>query len=131
MTRERRGSPRWSFLMNIDQKAACRRAPKLPDGLPHAAEWKHEDDRGKRIHVFSDCTRCIDVIVESCADDQDLQEAIAEQLDATGDDSDAASCGMMGYVTPEPSMTPQDGIGLQMVVLEMLCETCDVFVLPN
>ena len=38
---------------------------------------------------------------------------------------------MMGYVTPEPSMTPQDGIGLQMVVLEMLCETCDVFVLPN
>jgi hypothetical protein len=117
--------------MNIDQKAAWYRALKLPDDLPRAAEWKREDYRGKRIHVFSDCTRFINVIVESCADDQDLQEAIAEQLDATGDDSDAASFGMMGYVTPEPSMTPQDGIGLQMVVLEMLCETCDVFVLPN
>jgi len=117
--------------MSIDQKAACRRAPKLPDGLPQAAEWKREDDRGKRIHVFSDCTRCINVIVEICADDQDLQEAIAEQLDATGDDSDPASFGMMGYVTAEPSSRLQDGVGLQMAVLEMLCETCDVFVLPN
>lgn len=117
--------------MKIGQKAACRRAPELPDGLPRAAEWKRQDDRGNRIHVFSDCTRCINVIVESCADDQDLQEAIARQLDATGDDSDAASFGMMGYVTPEPFMTPQDGVGLQMAVLEMLCETCDVFVLPN
>jgi hypothetical protein len=38
---------------------------------------------------------------------------------------------MMAYVTLEPSSTPQDGVGLQMAVLEMLCETCDGFVLPN
>ena len=117
--------------MSIDQKVASRRAQKLPDDLPRAAEWKREDFRGTRIHVFSNCTWRINVIMESCADDRDLQETIAEHLDAAGDDSDSASFGMMAYVTLEPSGTPQDGVSLQMAVLERLCETCDGFVLPN
>jgi hypothetical protein len=70
--------------MSIEQKVASRRAPKLPDDLPRAAEWRREDYRGTQIHVFSDCTWRINVIVESCADDQDLQEAIAGQLTPPG-----------------------------------------------
>jgi len=117
--------------MSIDQKVACRRALKLPDDLPRAAEWKREDYKGTPIHVFSDRTWRINVIVESCAGDENLQEAIAEEVDAAGDDSDPASFGMMAYVTLEPSSAPQGGVDLQMAVLEMLCKTCDGFVLPN
>jgi hypothetical protein len=117
--------------MSIDQKVACRRAPKLPDHLPRAAEWKREDYKGTPIYVFSDRTWRISVIVESRADDEDPWKAIAEELDAAGDDRDPASFGMMAYVTLEPSSAPQDGVDLQMAVLEMLCETCDGLVLPN
>lgn len=117
--------------MSIDQKVAGRRAPKLPDDLPRAAEWTCEDYKGTPIHVFSDCTWRINVIVESCAANEDLREAIAEELDAVEDDRDPASFGMMAYVTLEPSSAPQDGVDLQMAVLEMLCETCDGLVLPN
>jgi hypothetical protein len=117
--------------MSIDQKVACRRAPKLPDDLPRAAEWKREDYKGTPIHVFSDRTWRISVIVESCADDEDPREAISEELDVAGDDSDPASFGMMAYVTLQPSSASQDGVDLQMAVLEMLCETCDGLVLPN
>jgi hypothetical protein len=69
--------------------------------------------------------------VESCADDEDPREAITEELDVAGDDSDPASFGMMAYVTLQPSSASQDGVDLQMAVLEMLCETCDGLVLPN
>ena len=38
---------------------------------------------------------------------------------------------MMTYVTLEPSSAPEDGIDLQMAVLDMLVETCDGIVLAN
>src|SRR3990167_9575731 len=126
MTRETRGGgPRRSRLMSIDQRVACRRAPTLPGDLPRAGEWKREDHKGTPIHVFSGLGWRINVMVESCARDADLQEAIAEELDAAGDDSDPAGFGMMAYVTLEPSRAPQDAVDLQMAILEMLCETCD------
>jgi hypothetical protein len=117
--------------MSIDQRVACRRVPTLPGDLPRAGEWKREDYKGTQIHVFSGRGWRINVMAEGCAEDADLQEAIAEELDAAGDESDAAAFGTMAYVTLEPSRAPQDGIDLQMAVLEMLCETCDGIVLPN
>ena len=117
--------------MSIDQRVACRRAPTLPGDLPRAGEWKREDYKGAPIHVFSGRGWRISVMPESCADDADLQEAIAEELEAAGEDLDPADFGMMTYVTLEPSSAPQDGIDLQMAVLEMLCKTCDGIALPN
>ena len=117
--------------MSIDQRVACRRAPTLPGDLPRADEWKREDDKGAPIHVFSGRGWRINVMAEGCADDADLQEAIAEELEAAGEDLDPAGFGMMAYVTLEPSGAPQDAVDLQMAILEMLCETCDGFVLPN
>ncbi len=117
--------------MSIDRKVACRRAPKLPDDPPRAAECKREDYKGAPIHVFSARTWHISVIVESCADDEDPRKAIAKELDDAEDDGDPASFGMMSYVTLEPSRAPQDDVDLQMAVLEMLCETRDGLALPN
>lgn len=131
MTRERRGSRRWGFLMSIDQKVACHRAPKLPNDLPRAMEWRRDDDKGSPVHVISDRGWRISVMVESCADDHDLLEAIAEELDASGDDREPAAFGVTAYVTLEPSSAPQDGVDLQMAILEMLVKTCDGIVLPN
>ena len=117
--------------MSIDQKVACRRAPKLPDDLPRAAEWKREDYKGTAIYVFSGRTWRISVILEIGIDDAELQDAIDEELDAAGDDSDPASFGVMAYVTLEPAGAPHDGVELMMAVLEMLAKTCDGVVLAN
>lgn len=131
MTREKQGSRRWSFLMSIDQKVACHRAPKLPNDLPRAMEWRRDDHKGAPIHVYSDRGWRISVMVESCAGDGALQEAIAEELAAAEDERDPVDFGVMVYVTLEPAGAPQEGVDLMMAILEMLAKTCDGIVLPN
>jgi hypothetical protein len=116
--------------LSIDQKVACRRAPNLPDDLPRAAEWTREAYNGTPIHVFSGRGWRISVMVEG-VDDEELQEAIAEELDASEDDRDPAGFGLMAYVTLEPSSAPKDAVDLQLAVLEMLCKSCDGIVLAN
>lgn len=117
--------------MSIDQRVACRRAPKLPDDLPRAAEWKREDYKGTPIHVFSGRGWLVSVMVEIGITDEELQEALAEELAAAGDARDPADFGLMVYVTLEPSRAPQDGVDVMMSVLEMLAKTCDGVVLAN
>lgn len=116
--------------MSIDQKVACRRAPKLPDDLPRAGEWMRADYKGTQIHNFSGRGWLINVMVEADLD-ENLQEALAEELAAAGDERDPADFGVMVYVTLEPAGAPQDGVDLMMAVLEMLAKTCDGIVLPN
>jgi hypothetical protein len=116
--------------MSIDQKVACQRAPKLPDYLPRAAEWTRADYKGTPIHNFSGRGWLINVMVEAGLD-EDLQEALAEELAAAEDERNPADFGVMAYVTLEPAGAPQDGVDLMMAVLEMLAKTCDGIVLPN
>lgn len=116
--------------MSIDQKVACRRAPTLPGDLPRADEWKRADYKGTPIHTFSGRGWLINVMVEADLD-EDLQEALAEELAAAEDERDPASFGVMTYVTLEPSRAPEEAIELQMAILEMLAKTCDGIVLPN
>lgn len=130
MTRERRGSRCWGFLMSIDQKVACHRAPKLPGDLPRADEWRRADYRGTPIHTFSGRGWLINLMVEADLDEE-LQEAIAEELAAAEDERDPVDFGVMVYVTLEPAGAPQDGVDLMMAILEMLAKTCDGIVLPN
>jgi hypothetical protein len=116
--------------MSIDQKVACRRAPTLPGDLPRAGEWRRADYKGTPIHTFSGRGWLINVMVEADLD-EDLQEALAEELAAAEDERDPASFGVMAYVTLEPAGAPHDGVDLMMAVLEMLAKTCDGVVLAN
>ena len=63
--------------------------------------------------------------------DEDLQEALAEELAAAGDERDPAEFGVTVNVTLEPAGAPQDGVDLMMAVLELLAKTCDGVVLAN
>lgn len=116
--------------MSIDQRVACRRAPTLPGDLPRAGEWKRADYKGTPIHTFSGRGWLINVMVEADLD-EDLQEALAEELAAGEDERDPADFGVMVYVRMEPAGAPQAGVDLMMAVLEMLAKTCDGVVLAN
>lgn len=116
--------------MSIDQRVACRRAPTLPGDLPRATGWRRADYKGTPIHTFSGRGWLINVMVEAGLD-EDLQEALAEELAAAEDERDPAEFGVMVYVTLEPAGAPQDGVDLMMAVLEMLAKTCDGVVLAN
>ena len=78
--------------MSIDQKVACHRAPKLPNDLPRAMEWRRDDHKGAPIHVFSDRGWRISVMVYvtlepagAPPDGVDLMMAILEMLAKTCD----------------------------------------------
>lgn len=116
--------------MSIDQRVACRRAPTLPGDLPRADGWKRADYKGTPIHTFSGPGWLINVMVEADLD-EDLLDALAEELAASGDERNPADFGVMAYVTLEPSRAPQDGVDLMMAILEMLAKTCDGVVLAN
>ncbi len=117
--------------MSVDQRVACRRAPALPDDLPRAAEWKRTDYKGTPIHTFSGRGWLVNVMVEDGMADEELREALAEELAAAGDKTDPAAYGVMAYVTLEPARAARDGVDLMMAVLEMLAKTCDGVVLAN
>ena len=116
--------------MSIDPRVACRRAPRLPGDLPRAGEWRRADYKGTPIHTFSGRGWLINVMVEADLD-EDLQEALAEELAAAGDERDPAEFGVTVNVTLEPAGAPQDGVDLMMAVLELLAKTCDGVVLAN
>jgi hypothetical protein len=116
--------------MSIDQRVACRLSPTLPGDLPRAGEWRRADCKGTPIHTFSGRGWLINVMVEADLD-EDLQEALAEELAAAEDERDPAEFGVTVNVTLEPAGAPQDGVDLMMAVLELLAKTCDGVVLAN
>ena len=116
--------------MSIDQRVACRRAPTLPVDLPRAGEWRRADYTGTPIHTFSGRGWLINVMVEADLD-EDLQEALAEELAAAEDERDPAEFGVTVNVTLEPAGAPQDSVDLMMAVLELLAKICDGVVLAN
>jgi len=131
MTRERQGSPRRSFLMSIDQRVACRRAPTLPEALPGAGDWKTSMFESKPVYMLSGRGWLVNVMVETDLTDDQIQETFADDLADVGAEGDPDDYSVMTYVSLEPAGAPQDGVNLMMAVLEMLAKTCDGVVLAN
>ena len=61
--------------MSLDQFVACRRAPKLPDDLPQAAEWTISMFEGEAIYTFKGRDWLINLMIEP-----EFPEELHEQL---------------------------------------------------
>ena len=117
--------------MSLDQFVACRRAPKLPDDLPQAGDWRMSMFEGKPVYRLDGKRWLLHVMAET-GYPEELAEQLADDLaDAGITGAQPSDYGVMVYVTVEPASASEDAIALQMAVLDMLIETCDGVVLAN
>ncbi len=117
--------------MSLDQFVACRRAPKLPDHLPRAGDWKKSDYKGIPVYTFDGTQWLINVLVDPEFPD-DMIEQLAEDLADTGiEGATPGDYPVLVNVTFEPVTRDDDALSLQMAILDMLVETCDGIVMAN
>ncbi len=117
--------------MSLDQFVACRRAPRLPDDLPRAAEWTKSDKSDTPVYTFDGGKWLVKVLSETSFP-EDLKEQLADDLADTGiEGATPNDYGVLVSVVVEPVTQDEDAIGIQMAVLDMLVETCDGVVMAN
>ena len=117
--------------MSLDQFVACRRAPKLPDDLPQAAEWTISMFEGEAIYTFKGKDWLINLMIEP-EFPEELHEQLVDDLDDAGiTDAKPADYGVLVSVSLEPVMAGDEAIDALESILDMLVETCDGVVMAN
>ena len=117
--------------MSLDQFVACRRAPKLPDGLPEVKSWTRRDFNGISFYDFKGPSWLVSINVESEFPDE-MKSQLADDLADTGiEGAIPAHYPVLVSVSVEPVTRDEDAIDLQTAVLDMLIETCDGVVMAN
>ena len=117
--------------MSLDQFVACRRAPKLPDDLPGAAQWSAHAVEGVPIYTLTGAGWLVSVSVEP-AFPEDMTEQLADDLADTGiEGARVEDYGVLVSVMLQPVTQDEEALSAQMAVLDMLVETCDGVVMAN
>ena len=117
--------------MSLDQFVACRRAPKLPDDLPQAGDWRMSMFEGEKIHTFKGKDWLINLMIEP-EFPEELREQLVDDLEDAGiEDAKPADYGVLVSVSLEPVRAGEEAIDALEAILDMLVETCDGVVMAN
>lgn len=117
--------------MSLDQFVACRRAPKLPDDLPGAAQWVADTFEGIPFFTLNGPNWLVSVNIEPVFPEELLGQ-LADDLADTGiAGARVEDYGVLVSVVVEPVTQDEEALSAQMAVLDMLVETCDGVVMAN
>lgn len=117
--------------MSLDQFVACRRAPKLPDDLPQAGDWRISQFEGEQIYTFKGKDWLINLMIEP-EFPEELREQLVDDLEDAGiEDAKPADYGVLVSVSLEPVRAGEEAIDRLEEILDMLVETCDGVVMAN